>query len=164
MKTRATKSGRRYRVEFRVGGRESQSRYGGSFKTLREATIRKNWIAGELAALRAPEIRPARADRAPTPTEAGERWRQSRIDVVEQTGNMRRSAFVRIFRVAPEFRSRRVDEVTVDDFTTTSTRTRYGTSACGYRENARRTSRRRSPSTSSESPRSSRASTSSRSS
>jgi integrase len=120
IKKRAAKSGRRYRVEFRVGGRESKSRYGGSFKTLREATIRKNWIAGELAALRVPELRPARGDRAPTPptlAEAGEHWRQSRIDVVEQTGNMHRSAFVRIFKVAPELRSRRVDEVTVDDVT-----------------------------------------------
>jgi integrase len=102
------------------GGRESQSPYGGSFKTLREATIRKNWIAGELAALRVPELRAAGADRAATPptlAEAGERWRQSRIDVVEQTGNMHRSAFVRIFKVAPELRSRRVDEVTVDDVT-----------------------------------------------
>ena len=46
----------RYRVEYRTGGREAVMRYGGSFKTLREATIRKNWIAGELAALRVPDL------------------------------------------------------------------------------------------------------------
>jgi integrase len=120
IKTRAAKSGKRYRVEFRLGGRESQARYGGSFKTLREATIRKNWVAGELAALRVPDLRLADGDRTParpTLAEAAEHWRQSRIDVVEQTGNMHRSAFVRIFKVAPQLRRRRVDEVTVDDVT-----------------------------------------------
>ncbi len=44
------KSGVRFRVEFRVGGRESASRYAGSFRTMREAKIRRDWIAGELAA------------------------------------------------------------------------------------------------------------------
>jgi hypothetical protein len=31
----------RYRVEYRLGGRESAIRYGGSFKTMREAMIAK---------------------------------------------------------------------------------------------------------------------------
>lgn len=53
--------------------------------------------------------------RAPTLTEAAERWRASRVDVVEQTGNMHRSAFARIFKVAPDLARRRVDELTVDD-------------------------------------------------
>jgi hypothetical protein len=49
--TRTTKHGaKRYRVEFRVGGRETATRYGGSFKTKREADERKRWIAGELLA------------------------------------------------------------------------------------------------------------------
>jgi integrase len=53
--------------------------------------------------------------RAPTLAEAAERWRESRVDVVEQTQNMHRSAFARIFRVQPELRSRRLDELMVAD-------------------------------------------------
>jgi len=30
---------------FRVGGRESMPRYGGAFSTMREAKIRRDWIA-----------------------------------------------------------------------------------------------------------------------
>jgi hypothetical protein len=41
--------------------------------------------------------------------------RDSRIDVEQQTANMHRSAFVRIFKVSPELRMKRVDEITVDD-------------------------------------------------
>jgi integrase len=116
--TRTTKAGdRRFRVEFRLGGRESRTRYGGSFKTKREALERKAWIAGELAARRVPKLRSldVAEQKAPTLAEAAERWRASRVDVVDQTANMHRSAFVRIFRVRPQLRSRRVDELTVAD-------------------------------------------------
>jgi hypothetical protein len=57
IKTRRTKGGStRRRVEFRLGGRDSRVQYGGSFKTLREATARRNYIAGELAAKRVPDL------------------------------------------------------------------------------------------------------------
>jgi hypothetical protein len=36
----------RYRVRFRLGGAGSRARYGGSFATMREAKIRRDWIAG----------------------------------------------------------------------------------------------------------------------
>ena len=40
--TRRTKGGaKRYRVAYRLGGRESQIRYAGTFSTGREATTRK---------------------------------------------------------------------------------------------------------------------------
>lgn len=45
-----------YRVLFRVGGRESIPKHGGSFRTMREARIRRDWIAGELAAMRDSDI------------------------------------------------------------------------------------------------------------
>ena len=49
--SRTTAGGaKRYRVEWRAGGREAPTRYGGSFKTKREADERKRWISGELAA------------------------------------------------------------------------------------------------------------------
>ena len=54
---RATKDGKRFRVLYRLGGRESVPRYGGSFKTKREALARQGWISGELAAMRVPDLR-----------------------------------------------------------------------------------------------------------
>jgi integrase len=120
IKTRRTKDGsKRYRVEYRLGGRESKVCYGGSMRTLREATTRRNWISAELVALRVPDIRmvDAAPTRLPLLPDAGERWGASRIDVDEQTQSMHRSAFVRIFKVQPALRERRVDEITVDDAT-----------------------------------------------
>jgi integrase len=106
----------RFRVEFRVGGRESKTQYGGSFKTKREALLRKAWITGEFAQRRIPDLQALEsAPKAPTLPAAGETWRASRVDVVEQTGNMHRSSLGRIFKVAPALRTRRIDELTVDD-------------------------------------------------
>jgi hypothetical protein len=116
--TRTTKHGeRRYRVEYRLGGREAPTRYAGSFRTKLEANLRKSWITGELAALRVPDLTRLTPDRpnAPALVAAADTWRASRVDVVEQTRNMHRSAVGRIFRVAPKMRGRRVDELTVDE-------------------------------------------------
>jgi integrase len=116
--TRTTKHGeRRYRVEYRLGGREAPTRYAGSFRTKREANLRKSWITGELAALRVPDLTRLTPDRpnAPALVAAADTWRASRVDVVEQTRNMHRSAVGRIFKVAPKMRGRRVDELTVDE-------------------------------------------------
>jgi integrase len=120
IKTRPTKDGgRRYRVEYRLGGRESSVRYGGSFKTLRDATVRRNWITGELVALRVPELSLLDVEPATMPAlaDAGATWLASRVDVVEGTANMHRSALGRIFKTSPALRGRRVDELTVDDVT-----------------------------------------------
>ena len=110
--------GDRYRVRFRVGGHETEKRYGGTFKRMRDAERRRRWVEGELAALRVPDIRALRVAEAvqtPTLAEAAEAWRQSRVEVAEQTQNMHRSAFERIFTVRPKLRSRRVDELTAAD-------------------------------------------------
>jgi integrase len=116
---RKTKDGsKRYRCEFRCGGREAPTQYGGSFKTRREAGERKRWVAGELAARRVPDLGSLEAaTRAPTLAVAAEAWRASRLDVVEQTGNMHRSAVARIFKVAPALRAKRIDQLSVDDVT-----------------------------------------------
>ncbi len=53
---RPTKSGTTYRVMFRTGGRESAPRDAGAFRTKREARIRRDWVAGELAAMRVPDL------------------------------------------------------------------------------------------------------------
>jgi integrase len=86
--TRPTKDGgKRYRVHFRVGGHSTPTCYAGSFATQREARLRRAWVAGELAALRFPDIRvlKAEAPTARTVSLAGERWLASRIDIAEST-------------------------------------------------------------------------------
>jgi integrase len=53
---RATKSGNRYVVRYRLGGRAYPIQHGGSFQTMREARARRDLIAGELAAGRNPAV------------------------------------------------------------------------------------------------------------
>ena len=109
---RPTKDGgKRYRVLFRLGWRESP-RYGGSFKTNREADLRKAWIAGELAAMRVPDLKFTRPDRTPTLAEAVARWRASRVDVSEGTRVFHRVA---LDRLLPILGDRRLDEIGVTE-------------------------------------------------
>ena len=112
---RRTASGPRYRVLYRAGGREARQRYAGSFPTRTQALARKRWVDGELAALRVPNLGVLKQEpvRAPTLAEAAERWRESRVDVAEQTAKMHRSGFVRIFKVRPELGSCRIDQLGV---------------------------------------------------
>jgi integrase len=114
IRTRTTKDGsKRYRVEYRFGGRESRIRYGGSFATKREATIRAGWIAGELAAQRVPDLGvPAERAAERTLREAARRWQESRVDVAENTRLQHRSA-VRL--LLPLLGDRRVDTITPTD-------------------------------------------------
>jgi integrase len=53
---RTTKTGRRFVVRYRLGGRSYPIQHGGSFPTMREAKIRRDLVAGELAAGRNPRI------------------------------------------------------------------------------------------------------------
>ena len=83
---RRTPSGRpRYRGMYRLGGRETSPRYGGSFATKREALARKAWIVGELAALRVPDLQLL----APAPQtnvrDQAKCWKASRVDVAAGT-------------------------------------------------------------------------------
>jgi integrase len=105
---RTTASGsKRYRVEFRLGGREAPTRYGGSFKTKREATVRQNWIAGELAAKRVPDLRFAAAEAVTLRTLAA-RWQASRVDVSEGTAQTYRVA---LGRLLPRLGNEPVDRI-----------------------------------------------------
>ncbi len=87
---------KRYRVMYRLGGRESAPRYAGSFSTRREALARKAWVVGELAALRVPDLRLASATATPALREAAERWLESRVDVSEGTLQTYRVALGRL--------------------------------------------------------------------
>jgi hypothetical protein len=78
--------GQRHRVMYRVGGRESSPRYGGSFKTKREANLRLAWIANELASMRVPDLATLKEpERCETLREVASRWVESRKDVRETT-------------------------------------------------------------------------------
>jgi integrase len=97
---------------FRLGGRESAPRYAGAFSTMREAKVRRDWVAGELAAMRVPDLRffaPETA--AQTLRQASEAWRLSRVDVSEATATYHRSAL----RRARPLLDRRIDEITAAD-------------------------------------------------
>ena len=100
--TRPTAGGQsRYRVMYRLGGRESMPRYAGSFSTKREALARKSWVLGELAALRVPDLRLV-DERASSPalSDVAERWQASRVDVAAGTLQTYRVA---LGRVLPRF-------------------------------------------------------------
>lgn len=97
---RSVTSGVRYRVRFRLGGAESVPRYGGSFRTQREARFRRDWIAGELAHMRLPDLKAlAEPERSPTLREVAERWQGSRRDVREATTLQHRTSLNHVNRL-----------------------------------------------------------------
>ena len=99
---------------FRLGGRESTERYGGSFATHKLALARKAWIMGELAALRVPDLGllNVEPERSPIVAEAAERWRASRVDVADSTRVLHRVA---LGRVLPILGDSHVDDLTSAD-------------------------------------------------
>ena len=103
-----------YRVMYRLGqGHESPPRYAGSFTTKREAKIRKAWVAGELAAMRAPDLSGlAEPVAAATLREKAAEWQASRKDVRESTRIHHRTA---LRRVLPILGTRPFDTITADD-------------------------------------------------
>jgi hypothetical protein len=115
IRTRTTRAGdKRYRVEYRLGERETSDRYGGSFKTLREANARKQWVAGELAALRVPDLRLLADAPAQPPTlrEYAESWQAARVDVSEGTAQTYR---VTLGRLLPRLGDHPVEQLTPSD-------------------------------------------------
>jgi integrase len=108
--------GRRYRVMFRVGGRETQNRYAGSFARRADAEARRRWIIAEFAAHpdRVPNIHMLEIAPATVPTfeAAAERWLDSRLDDSPGTRIQHRTSVGRAVRVLG---SRPVDEITAQD-------------------------------------------------
>lgn len=107
---RATKDGDvRFRVEYRLGGRESRKRYAGSFATKREAEARRKWVVGELAAMRVPDLSTLKAPEPSPPLRiVAERWRRSRVDVSDGTAATHK---VNLGRILPKLGTRPVDEI-----------------------------------------------------
>jgi integrase len=105
--------GRRWRVEYRAGGREAAIRYAGSFGTQREARIRRDWVAGELAAMRVPDVHALeQPPAAPTFRESARLWQASRTDVRSSTTVQHQTALNRAYRFLGDVAR---DEVTWQD-------------------------------------------------
>lgn len=86
--TRQTKSGPRYVVRYRLGGRAYPVEHGGSFRTLKDAKARRDFIGGLIATgrnpadvLRAMEAQPMRQSLAYW----ADAYRASRIDIAAET-------------------------------------------------------------------------------
>jgi integrase len=112
-RTRTSSGATRYRVKYRLGGREARSRYAGQFRTRREAAIRQQWVDGQLAAMRVPDLSLLREpELAPTFAEAAKRWQASRVDVAEATTVQHRTA---LNRALPLLGGHRLDEIAAKD-------------------------------------------------
>ncbi len=87
--TRTTKTGRRFVVRYRLGGRAYPVEHGGSFATMKEARARRDLVAGEIAAGRNPRILLDQLQAAPQVTKTFKAWtaeyRESRVDLADQT-------------------------------------------------------------------------------
>jgi hypothetical protein len=83
---RTRKGGKRFVVRYRLGGRYFPIQHGGSFKTMKEARARRDFIAGELAHGRNP-LESLRVAEEPSRTVAQvyRDFRKSRLDVSEGT-------------------------------------------------------------------------------
>ena len=110
---RTTATGKtRCRVMYRLGGRESVPRYAGSFQRKDEAQKRKNWVSGELAAMRVPDLTVlAEPDPVPTLGEVSAQWLESLVDLRDSSLTQYRTALAR----ARSLEDRPTDEITVAD-------------------------------------------------
>lgn len=114
---RRTSSGeKRYVCRFRLGGRAYPVQHGGSFRTLREAKLRDDLIAGELAAGRNPADALRAAVEAPPRTrtlrEWSARYESSRLDLAAETAKNLSTHFKRIL---PTLGDRDPHTITVAD-------------------------------------------------
>jgi integrase len=80
---------------------------------MREARIRRDWVAGELAAMRVPDLALlAEPETAPLLRDVARRWQDSRVDIRENTRIQHGTA---VARMLPLLGDRRVDTVTPAD-------------------------------------------------
>jgi hypothetical protein len=101
--------GIRYIVRYRLGGREAKFMSAGSFKTMREARARLQWVSGELAAMRVPDLRHVSEPVEPVTLEAvAEAWRASRVDIADGTAATHR---VNLGRILPVLGTRPIDSI-----------------------------------------------------
>jgi integrase len=88
-------------------------RHGGTFETLREAKVRRDWIAGELAAMRVPDLELLeQRDVTVLLRDLAKRWRESRIGVAAGTA---KTYDVNLGRIVPVLGDRDVDAIVPAD-------------------------------------------------
>jgi integrase len=116
--TRRTRSGPRYVVRYRLGGRAYPVTHGGSFRTLKEAKARRDLIGGELAAGRNPADLLRSLTTTPPAATTVESWSQrfldSRIDVDANTLRNYRTA---LKKVRATFGERDPNTIATDEIT-----------------------------------------------
>lgn len=104
--TRVERGGKkRWRVRYRLGGRETPMLGAGVFRTEREAKVRRDWLGGELAAGRVPDLALVEPLAVALPSLAlvAEQWRASRVDVAGGTAATHR---VNLGRILPRLGDR----------------------------------------------------------
>lgn len=95
IKTRVTKSGKRYLVYYRLGGREHSMRYAGTFKRKSDATTRRDLVGGWIAAGLDPRVELAKLKTPAVLARLDERWDgfdASRVDVGDKAHRLYRNA------------------------------------------------------------------------
>jgi hypothetical protein len=109
---RAARDWPRHVLQGQVSGRGARKRpqAAGTFQTAREAKIRRDWVAGELAAMRVPDVGQLcnAVTQSPTLREAAKRWQTSRVDVADGTLAQQRTSINRALLVIGD---RRVDKL-----------------------------------------------------
>jgi integrase len=115
IRSRTTKDGDvRWRVEFRPGGREERTRFAGSFRTKRLATIRAGAVEADLAAGRIPDLRPVSTEStSPTFKQAARAWQGSRLDIADSTRDQHR---IQLDKLLPLIGGSRLDELDASGF------------------------------------------------
>jgi integrase len=113
---RETKAGPRFHVRYRLGGRYTPVQHGGSFPTLREARIRRDWIGGELAAGRVPDLSLI-PEKRETLAQVAERWRASRVDITDTTSDVYRRHIARITPTLGHLEPSRITVAHVQEWT-----------------------------------------------
>jgi integrase len=117
IRTRLTATGeKRYVVRYRLGGRAYPVVHGGTFKTMKEAKVRRDLLAGEIAAGRNPAHVLQALATVPAPALNLRRWTDkflaARLDVDANTMKNYRSMLT---KVADRFGERRPEELRADD-------------------------------------------------
>lgn len=102
IRRRQTKSGSRFQVRYRLGGRTYPLVHGGSFATMKEARLRRDLIGGELAAGRNPaealeaSRQPLEPIKRETLREVAKRYEASRVHLSDSARKNDSSHLVRI--------------------------------------------------------------------
>jgi integrase len=122
--TRRAKSGPRYHVRYRLGGRAYPLVHGGAFRTLKEARARRDLVAGELAAGRNPaDLLRAMVEQRVERTfaQVAEAYRLSRVDIGDETRKNMRSHLLRLNKTFGERDSSSITPTDVQEWIGAST-------------------------------------------